>query len=69
MPSLHFNIVELAALALINIHWLISIHTTGAMATCSLSASLGWTASLWVLPCHLRCLLGSSLSQRYTLVR
>ena len=46
-----FNIVELAALALINIYWLISIHTTGAMATwLVVGLVFGWTASLWVLP-------------------
>jgi len=42
-----FNIVELIALALINIYWLISIHTTGIMATFVLIGLVfGWDASL-----------------------
>ncbi len=42
-----FNIVELIALALINIYWLISIHTTGIMATFVLIGLVfGWNVSL-----------------------
>lgn len=46
-----FNMVELAALAIINIYWLISIHATGIMATWLIVAFVfGWTASLIVVP-------------------
>lgn len=46
-----FNIIELVALAIINIYWLISIHTTGIMATWLLVGLVfGWVASLIVVP-------------------
>lgn len=46
-----FNAVELAALGLINVYWLISIHTTGIMATMMIVGLVfGWPASLLVLP-------------------
>ncbi len=46
-----FNIIELAALGLINIKWLISIHATGIMATFLIVGLLfGWGWSLAVLP-------------------
>ncbi len=46
-----FNVVELMALALINLFWLISIHATGIMATMTIVwLVFGWTASLFVLP-------------------
>lgn len=46
-----FNIIELAALGIINIWWLISIHTTGVMATWLIVGLVfGWTASLLVVP-------------------
>lgn len=47
-----FNMIELAALGIINIFWLISIHTTGITATLILVGLVfGWTAALiLVLP-------------------
>ena len=46
-----FNMIELAALGLINPFWLISIHSTGAMATMLLVGLVfGWAYSLLVLP-------------------
>ena len=46
-----FNVVELAALGLINIFWLISIHATGIMAAFVIVGLVfGWLASLLVLP-------------------
>lgn len=46
-----FNVIELAALGIINVWWLISIHATGIMATWLLVALVwGWTASLIVVP-------------------
>jgi membrane-associated phospholipid phosphatase len=46
-----FNIVELTALGVINIWWLISIHTTGIMATWLIVGLVwGWVASLIVVP-------------------
>ncbi len=46
-----FNVVELAALAVINIFWLISIHVTGVVATMTIVwLVFGWAASLIVLP-------------------
>jgi membrane-associated phospholipid phosphatase len=47
-----FNMVELAALGLINIKWLISIHATGIMATFWLVGLVfGWsTAVIFILP-------------------
>ncbi len=46
-----FNIIELAALGLINIWWLISIHTTGVIATWLIVGLVwGWMASLIVVP-------------------
>lgn len=47
-----FNIIELAALALINVYWLISIHATGIMALFMLVGLVwGWPISLLlVLP-------------------
>ncbi|RMG91943.1 MAG: phosphatase PAP2 family protein [Chloroflexi bacterium] len=58
-----FNIIELAALGLINIYWLISIHATGIMATLVISwLVFGWQAALLVLPfvvgvCYVRLYL------------
>lgn len=46
-----FNVIELAALGLINIFWLISIHATGIMAAFVIVGLVfGWTASLIVIP-------------------
>lgn len=46
-----FNLIELAALGIINITWLISIHTTGIMAAMLIVGLVfGWPASLIVLP-------------------
>lgn len=46
-----FNVIELTALGLINIGWLISLHSTGIMATLVLVGLVfGWTASLIVVP-------------------
>lgn len=46
-----FNIIELAALGVINIWWLISIHATGVIATWLIVGLVwGWTASLIVVP-------------------
>jgi len=46
-----FNIIELILLGVINIWWLISIHTTGVMATWLIVGLVwGWTASLIVVP-------------------
>jgi membrane-associated phospholipid phosphatase len=46
-----FNVIELAALAAINIFWLISIHATGVMAAFVIVGLVfGWTASLIVVP-------------------
>lgn len=46
-----FNMLELAALGIINLFWLISIHATGVMATMILVGLLfNWEASLFVLP-------------------
>jgi membrane-associated phospholipid phosphatase len=46
-----FNVVELVALALINIFWLISIHATGVMAALVIVGLVyGWAYSLIVLP-------------------
>ena len=46
-----FNMIELAALGLINPFWLISIHSTGVMATMLLVGLVfGWAYSLVVLP-------------------
>jgi membrane-associated phospholipid phosphatase len=46
-----FNVIELAALAIINIWWLISIHATGAVATWLILALVfGWGISLIALP-------------------
>lgn len=46
-----FNVVELSALAVINLFWLISIHATGIMATMTIVwLVFGWATSLIVLP-------------------
>lgn len=46
-----FNVVELLALAIINLFWLISIHATGIMATMTIVwLVFGWAASMLVLP-------------------
>jgi membrane-associated phospholipid phosphatase len=46
-----FNVVELAALAIINVWWLISIHVTGVVATWLIVGLVfGWMASLIVVP-------------------
>jgi membrane-associated phospholipid phosphatase len=46
-----FNVIELAALAIINIYWLISIHATGVMATFVIVGLVfGWGYSLIVVP-------------------
>lgn len=46
-----FNFIELIALALINIFWLISIHATGIMATATIVTLIfGWVAGLSLLP-------------------
>ena len=46
-----FNVVELAALGLINVFWLISIHATGVMAAFVIVGLVfGWGISLLVLP-------------------
>ncbi|MFQ5434214.1 MAG: hypothetical protein ACE5FD_04990, partial [Anaerolineae bacterium] len=46
-----FNIIELAALGVINIWWLISIHATGIMATFVIVGLVfGWGWSLLALP-------------------
>lgn len=46
-----FNALELAALGIINIYWLISMHATGIMATMMIVGLVfGWAASLIVLP-------------------
>lgn len=47
-----FNVLELSALALINTYWLISLHSTGIMATFVLIGLIfGWSISLlFVLP-------------------
>jgi membrane-associated phospholipid phosphatase len=45
-----FNIVELTALGLINTAWLISLHSTGIMATFVLVGLIfGWTTSLLIV--------------------
>jgi membrane-associated phospholipid phosphatase len=44
-------VIELAALAAINIFWLISIHATGVMAAFVIVGLVfGWMASLIVVP-------------------
>ncbi len=46
-----FNVVELVALAIINVYWLISIHVTGVVASMTIVwLVFGWAASLIVLP-------------------
>ena len=46
-----FNIIELVALGLINVFWLISLHATGVMAAFVIVGLVfGWTASLIVVP-------------------
>jgi membrane-associated phospholipid phosphatase len=46
-----FNVIELAALGLINIFWLISIHATGIMAAFVIVGFVfGWAAALLVIP-------------------
>ena len=46
-----FNMIELAALGIINAFWLISLHSTGIMATFLLVGLVfGWAYSLIVLP-------------------
>ncbi|MCA9933402.1 MAG: phosphatase PAP2 family protein [Ardenticatenaceae bacterium] len=46
-----FNMIELAALGIINVYWLISMHATGVMATMVIVwLVFGWQASLVVLP-------------------
>jgi membrane-associated phospholipid phosphatase len=46
-----FNVIELAALGLINVYWLISIHATGIMATMLIVALVfGRPAALLILP-------------------
>ena len=46
-----FNMIELAALGIINAFWLISLHATGIMATFLLVGLVfGWAYSLIVLP-------------------
>ena len=46
-----FNMIELAALGIINTFWLISLHSTGIMATFLLVGLVfGWAYSLIVLP-------------------
>ena len=46
-----FNVAELAALGIINIFWLISIHATGIMAALVIVGLVfGWLATLLVLP-------------------
>jgi membrane-associated phospholipid phosphatase len=46
-----FNLVELTALGLINIFWLISIHATGIMATAVIVGLVfGWGAGWALLP-------------------
>lgn len=46
-----FNMIELAALGVINAFWLISLHSTGVMATFLLVGLVfGWAYSLIVLP-------------------
>ena len=47
-----FNMIELAALGLINVFWLISIHATGIMATLVITGMIfGWEAGMaFVLP-------------------
>jgi membrane-associated phospholipid phosphatase len=46
-----FNALELAALGLINVAWLISIHATGVMATMLIVGLVfGWPYALLVLP-------------------
>lgn len=46
-----FNVIELAALGVINIFWLISLHSTGIMATMALVWLIwGWMAGLFILP-------------------
>ena len=46
-----FNMLELVALGIINIFWLISIHATGIMATMLIVGLVfGWVYSLIVLP-------------------
>lgn len=58
-----FNVLELAALGLINVVWLISIHATGMMATTLLAglifgAPTGWALTpLLVLVCWARLYL------------
>ena len=51
-PSLRclamFNVVELMALALVNIVWLISLHSTGATAVSIIAYLIFGTASLWL---------------------
>lgn len=45
-----FNILELSALALINVYWLISLHATGIMATFVLVGLVfGWPVSLLLI--------------------
>jgi membrane-associated phospholipid phosphatase len=46
-----FNVIELTALGIINIWWLISIHATGVVAAWLITAFIfGWPASLIVVP-------------------
>lgn len=46
-----FNIIELIALGIINIWWLISIHVTGVVATwLIIGLVFGWAASLIAIP-------------------
>lgn len=46
-----FNVIELAALGIINIWWLISIHATGAVATwLIIGLVFGWGVSLIAVP-------------------
>lgn len=46
-----FNVIELVALGLINIYWLISLHATGITAAWLISwLVFGWVAAVAVLP-------------------
>lgn len=46
-----FNVIELMALGLINVYWLISIHATGIMATMLIVGLVfGWRAAMLLLP-------------------
>lgn len=56
-----FNIIELVALSAVNVVWLISLHTTGAMATSTL------IAVIWGLPLGL--LIGIPLTVSVIWVR